>query len=73
MRIGAVHEHADLADAGIEIVGRQRAELRVALVQSCRIILTHIEDDGRPVEIERLVEPKVDRARDAAFDLIGGL
>src|SRR3546814_16140443 len=37
------------------------------------IVFAHVENERRLVEIERLVKPQIDRARHAAFDLIGGL
>src|SRR3546814_17794897 len=48
-RIGAVDERADLADAGVPAIGRERAELRIDLVDP-RSVIGATRDDARSEE-----------------------
>src|SRR3546814_2093203 len=55
-RIGAVDERADLADAGVPAIGRERAELRIDLVDQRSVIGATRDDESRLGEVERAVE-----------------
>src|SRR3546814_6397790 len=53
--------------------GCQCPELRIARIGDRRVILARRQNEGRVAKVEGAIEPQIERAGDAAFDLVGGL